>query len=176
MLNTKTTLITLLSAAVLTACGGGGDGAAVDARTKYVGTWTSGCDFEITNFYIKSSITLRTQGAADLVGDYSEQYYNDSNCATPKTGPNSSDSWTTTYTFVGGTKTLTDGKVVDKVRATVPDEDRGTETFPAILYTADNKLWGEINDPDTLDANEDVDGEGFPNAPDTNSYLTKVTN
>lgn len=141
-----------------------------------MGTWTSGCDFETTNFYIKSSITLRTQGAADLVGDYSEQNYTDSNCATPMTGPNSSDSWTTTYTFVGSTKILTDGKVVDKVRATVPDEDRGTETFAAIFYIADNKLWGEINDPDTPDANEAVDSEGFPDALDTTYYLTKVTN
>ncbi len=45
MLNTKTTLLALLSAAMLTACGGGGDGAAVDARTKYVGTWLAQCSF-----------------------------------------------------------------------------------------------------------------------------------
>jgi hypothetical protein len=175
MLNTPTTLIALLSAAVLTACGGGG-GDGTDARTKYVGTWTSGCDFENTDFYIKSTITLRTQGSADLVGDYSELYYTDSNCTVRMTGANASDSWTTTYTFVGSTKTLADGKVVDKVRATVPEEGQANVRVQAILYTADNKLWGEINEPDVADSSENVDSEGFPNTLDANDYLTKVTN
>jgi hypothetical protein len=175
MLNTKTTLIALFSAAVLAACGGGGDGTDTDARIKYLGTWASGCDLETTNSYSKSSITMRTQGAANLLGDYSEQYFDDSNCTVPKTGADASDSWTNTYTFEG-TKTLADGKVVDTVRITLPDDEYAGQTFPYILYTADNKLWGELNDPDIPDVDEDVDAAGFPTALTPSRYLTRISN
>jgi len=176
MLNNKSTLIALLSAAVLTACGGGGgDGTAVDARTKYVGTWTSGCDNDGPNFYVKSSITLRTQGAADLVGDYSEKNYNDSNCTDQKTGEWAGDSWTNTYSFVGSTQNLDGGGVADKVRMTLPDDEYAGQTFAAILYTADNKLWTKYNDPDIPDSNENLDGE-FPKAIDPDNHMTKVSN
>ena len=76
-------------------------------------------------------------------------------------------------TFVGATKTLTDGKVVDKVRAALADQNPGDAPVPAILYTADNKMYAQINDPDEP---VDVDNEGFPDALRTTSYLTKVTN
>ena len=192
MLKTKTTLIALLSAAVLTACGGGGtantDNAdsesvndtpevvATDARTKYVGTWTSGCEFENPNFYIKSTTTLRTQGSAELVGDFLEENYTDSNCTVPIAGELASDSWINTYTFLGSTKTSDDGKVVDKVRMTLPDDEYAGQNFAAVLYIADNKLWTTFNDPDIADTAENVDGEGFPNALDLDSYMTKVSN
>ena len=176
MLDTKTTLIALLSAAMLTACGGGGDGAAVDARTKYVGTWLAQCSFAsyVGNSirYEKERVVIALQGDTNLALTSTEILYLDSDCTQPAT-PGTGDTTEATMTFVGSTKTLTDGKVVDKVRAALADQNPGDAPVPAILYTADNKMYAQINDPDEP---VDVDGEGFPNALDTNSYLTKVTN
>ncbi len=176
MLNTKKTLIALLSAAVLTACGGGGAGTAVDARTKYVGTWIAQCSFSSyvggSIRYEKERIVIALQGASNLAVTSTEILYSDNACtqaATPGTG----DTTEATLTFVGGTKTLVDGKVVDKVQAAFADLNPGVTTVPAILYTADNKMYVQHNDPDEP---VPVDGEGFPNMLDTNSYITKVSN
>ena len=98
--------------------------------------------------------------------------YLDSACtqaATPGTG----DTTEASLTFVGSTKTLADGKVVDKVRAALADQDPGDAPVLAILYTADNKMYAQHNDPDEP---VPMDGEGFPNTLDTNSYITKVSN
>ncbi len=83
MLNTKTTLIALFSAAMLTACGGGGgdgtaadagtdggEGTTVDARTKYLGTWLAQCSFSSyvggSIRYEKERIVVALQGDTNL--------------------------------------------------------------------------------------------------------------
>lgn len=186
MLNTKTILIALLSAAMLTACGGGGgdgtaadagtEGGEVDARTKYVGTWLAQCSFAsyVGNSirYEKERVVIALQGDTNLALTLTEILYLDSACTQPAT-PGTGDTTEGTMTFVGGTKTLTDGKVVDKVRAALADQNPGDTPVPVILYTADNKMYAQINDPDEPVA---VDNEGFPDALDTTSYLSKVIN
>jgi len=101
-----------------------------------------------------------------------EVLFLDSTCTQPATGE-TGDTTQATLTFIGGTKTLVDGKVVDKVRAAFADFDSGDTTFPAILYTADNKIYFQANDPDEPVA---IDSEGFPNALNLDDYLTKVGN
>lgn len=169
-----------LSAAVLTACGGGGGGGGgdgTDARIKYVGIWIAPCSptSPVGGMprYEKEQIVIALQGTSNLAVTLTEILYLDSTCiqaATPGTG----DTAEATLTFVGSTKTLADGKVVDKVQAALTDLNPGMTTVPAILYTADNKMYVQYNDPDEPPVPSDR--EGFPDTLDTNSYITKVTN
>ncbi len=178
MLNTKTTLMALISAAALTACGGGGGdgGTTVDARVKYVGTWLSECVERTLGGpvgYERERVVIALQGESDLVATSTDLFYSDPACTQPAaSGTGNPDQ--ATFTFVGSTKTLADGKVVDKVRAAFPDMPPGV-TEPAILYTADNKLYVSSNSPDAP-APVPVDSEGFPNVIDPDSYATKVSN
>lgn len=178
MQKTKTTLIALLSAAVLTACGGGGgDGTTTDPRTKYVGTWHAQCSTaswlpgDIPR-YEKEQIVIRSEGDSNLAVTSTEILFLDSSCVQPATGE-TGDTNQATLTFIGSTKTLADGKVVDKVRAALAHLDPGVTTVAAILYTAENKIYVQINDPDEPVA---VDGEGFPNALNLDDYQTKADN
>jgi hypothetical protein len=178
MLNTKTTLMALISAAALTACGGGGGdgGTTVDARVKYVGTWLEECisiPLGVQTRYQREQVVIALQGESDLVATSTDLFYSDPACTQPAaSGTGNPDR--TTFTFTGSTKTLADGKVVDKVLAAFPDMPPG-KTLPAILYTADNKRYIQANAPDEP-APVPVDSEGFPNVIDPDSYATKVSN
>lgn len=178
MLNTKTTLMALISAAALTACGGGGGdgGTTVDARIKYVGTWLEECipdPLGGQTRYRREQVVIALQGESDLVATSTDLFYRDNQC-TQSASPSSGEVTQTTTTFVGSTKTLADGKVVDKVLAAFSILAPG-KTLPAILYTADNKLYIQANAPDEP-APVPVDSEGFPNVINPASYVTKVSN
>lgn len=178
MLNTKTTLMALISVAALTACGGGGGdgGTTVDARIKYVGTWLEECipdPLGGQTRYRREQVVIALQGESDLVATSTDLFYSDPACTQPAaSGTGNPDQ--ATFTFIGSTKTLADGKVVDKVRAAFPAMPPGV-TEPAILYTADNKLYIQANSPDAP-APVPVDSEGFPEEIDTKDYVTKVSN
>lgn len=176
MLDTKITCLALIGAVVLTACGGGGgdDEVAIDARSKYIGDWQTGCSLAqllpggIAQ-YEKEVVEIRLQGASSVVITSTEHVYLDGNCTLPAT-PALGDVTSSTLTFVG-TKSV-DDKVVDKARAALADLAPNT-TVPAIIYTAENKLYTQINRPNRPVA---ADSEGFPIALDLNSYITKVSN
>jgi hypothetical protein len=174
----KTTWMALMGAAVLTACGGGGsDGEGTDARTKYVGTWLAECSIAFllpgaVPRYETEQISIRLQGDTSLALTSTEFFYLDAACTQPATGEGG-DTFESTLTFVGSNKTLSDGKVVDKVRAAFPDSAPNTTT-PAILYTADNKMYVQFNDPEEEPV--PVDSEGFPDALNLSNSFTKVSN
>jgi hypothetical protein len=83
------------------------------------------------------------------------------------------DTTQATLIFVGSTKTLADGKVVDKVRTELDDLNPDTTTVTAILYMTETKTYVQINDPDEPSS---VDSEGYPESLDLTAYVTKVAN
>ncbi len=182
MLSMHTAAIALLTATMLTACGGG-DSASVDVRAKYVGTWQDNCfgpsiQAGGTRYYLER-ITISLRGDTGLALKSTDLVFLDSACNQPAAGE-TGETTESIVTFLGSTKTLTDQKVVDKVRLPRADSNPpGTTTppvlYPAVLYTADNKLYIQANTPDEP-APVPVDSEGFPNALNLDDRYTKVIN
>jgi hypothetical protein len=177
MLNMHTTVIALLSATLLTACGGG-DSASADVRTKYVGTWQENCFGPSIQpggtRYHRERITIRLSGDTGLALISTDLVFLDSACNQPAPGE-PGETTESIVTFLGSTKTLTDQKVVDKVRLPLANSNLPNTTTPAVLYTADNKLYIQANTPDEPTP-VPVDGEGFPNALNLDDHYTKVIN
>ena len=115
--------------------------------------------------------TFSLQGTANLSMITIETLYLDNACTQPVSG-GTRETHQLTFALDGSTKILTDGKVVDKARMTAPAVSPNV-SVPAIMYTADNKIYVQINEPE---APVPVDSEGFPNSLDLNDYLTKVVN
>lgn len=142
-------------AAVLSACGGGGDDAKLVSNgttDPYVGNFQSACIQEnpgnpaTTSYRIKRSVVKKSQTVAEVTESYVD--YSGPSCAGTGT-PVPGNSGTIATVTINGTKVV-GGKTVDKVTIVEPI---GTEKN--IIYTDGSSLFfGE--DSGTVDA------EGYP--------------
>lgn len=152
MFKAKKVALAAFTAVALMGCGGGdGDADTIDARTKYVGEWQSGCEV-YGRTSERSFVTFSLRGSDELKMAVKNIEYANTDCSGDVLGTNSSDD---AFKFVG-TKLDSEGQEVDSVTMSAPDDG---DPLKAILAVRNNRLYAMPKFPD-----EDVpvDANGFP--------------